>query len=410
MKKVMLVFGTRPEAIKMAPLVKEFQKNTEQFETIVCVTAQHREMLDQVLDLFEIKPDYDLNLMKQGQDLYDVTSRVLLGMRDVLSEAKPDLVLVHGDTTTSTASALAAFYQQIPVGHVEAGLRTHNLYSPWPEEANRQMTGRLATYHFSPTETSKQNLLAEGIKEENIFVTGNTVIDALYMVLAQIKDRSDLKEQVESKLLLSGLKREVVEHYMMKELAGVHVDSMLADNGQPTTDNRKLVLITGHRRENFGNGFLNICDAIKQLAETYPDVDFIYPMHLNPNVRKPIQEVFGSSDNGQLSTDNVHFIEPLEYLPFVYLMSQSHLVLTDSGGIQEEAPGLGKPVLVMRDTTERPEAVDAGTVKLVGTDKVAIIDEVALLLDDEAYYNSMAKANNPYGDGVACARILRVLN
>ncbi|RZT96497.1 UDP-N-acetylglucosamine 2-epimerase (non-hydrolysing) [Ancylomarina subtilis] len=406
MKKIMLVFGTRPEAIKMAPLVKEFQKNTEQFETIVCVTAQHREMLDQVLDLFEIKPDYDLNLMKQGQDLYDVTSRVLLGMRDVLTEVKPDLVLVHGDTTTSTASALAAFYQQIPVGHVEAGLRTHNLYSPWPEEANRQMTGRLATYHFSPTETSKNNLLAEGIKDENIFVTGNTVIDALYMVLDQIKERSDLKEQVESKLIASGLKSEVVEHYMMKELSATLDQPLTNDHSLVTDESRRLVLITGHRRENFGNGFLNICNAIKQLAETYPDVDFIYPMHLNPNVRKPINEVFGSTDNGQLSTDNVHFIEPLEYLPFVYLMSQSHLVLTDSGGIQEEAPGLGKPVLVMRDTTERPEAVDAGTVKLVGTDKNRIINEVAALLDDEAYYNSMAKANNPYGDGKACARIV----
>jgi UDP-N-acetylglucosamine 2-epimerase (non-hydrolysing) len=408
MKKVMLVFGTRPEAIKMAPLVKEFQKNTEQFETIVCVTAQHREMLDQVLDLFEIKPDFDLNLMKQGQDLYDVTSRVLLGMRDVLTDVKPDLVLVHGDTTTSTASALAAFYQQIPVGHVEAGLRTHNLYSPWPEEANRQMTGRLATYHFSPTETSKQNLLAEGIKEENIFVTGNTVIDALYMVLDQIKNRTDLKEQVESKLLASGLKREVVEHYMLKEMASANNDSLVVDNQQPTTDNRRLVLITGHRRENFGDGFLNICNAIKQLAETYPDVDFVYPMHLNPNVRKPIEQVFGSIGEigGNSCNSNIHFIEPLEYLPFVYLMSQSHLVLTDSGGIQEEAPGLGKPVLVMRDTTERPEAVVAGTVKLVGTDRDTIINEVASLLNDEMYYNSMAKANNPYGDGKACCRIL----
>jgi len=409
MKKVMLVFGTRPEAIKMAPLVKEFQKYPEQFETIVCVTAQHREMLDQVLDLFEIKPDFDLNLMKQGQDLYDVTSRVLLGMRDVLTEVKPDLVLVHGDTTTSTASALAAFYQQIPVGHVEAGLRTHNLYSPWPEEANRQMTGRLATYHFSPTETSKQNLLAEGIKEENIFVMGNTVIDALYMVLNQIKNRFDLKEQVEAKLLLCGLKKEVVEHYMMRDLATADRSPLTKGHSLQTTENRRLVLITGHRRENFGDGFLNICNAIRQLAETYPDVDFVYPMHLNPNVRKPIQEVFGSTDNGQLSIENVHFIEPLEYLPFVYLMSHSHLVLTDSGGIQEEAPGLGKPVLVMRDTTERPEAVDAGTVKLVGTDKNAIISEVARLLDDNVYYNSMAKANNPYGDGKACARIINEL-
>ena len=408
MKKVMLVFGTRPEAIKMAPLVKEFQKNTEQFETIVCVTAQHREMLDQVLDLFEIKPDYDLNLMKQGQDLYDVTSRVLLGMRDVLTEVKPDLVLVHGDTTTSTASALAAFYQQIPVGHVEAGLRTHNLYSPWPEEANRQMTGRLATYHFSPTETSKQNLLAEGIKEDKIFVTGNTVIDALYMVLEQIKERSDLKEQVESKLLASGLKKEVVEYYMAKELAGFSDEISPVNSGNSWTGSkRRLVLITGHRRENFGDGFLNICNAIKQLAETYSNVDFIYPMHLNPNVRKPIEEVFGSISEieGNSRNSNIHFIEPLEYLPFVYLMSQSHLVLTDSGGIQEEAPGLGKPVLVMRDTTERPEAVDAGTVKLVGTDKDRIINEVVALLDDETYYHSMAKANNPYGDGKASNKI-----
>ena len=407
----MLVFGTRPEAIKMAPLVKEFQKNTDEFETIVCVTAQHREMLDQVLDLFEIKPDYDLNLMKQGQDLYDVTSRVLLGMRDVLTEVKPDLVLVHGDTTTSTASALAAFYQQIPVGHVEAGLRTHNLYSPWPEEANRQMTGRLATYHFSPTETSKQNLLAEGIKEEDIFVTGNTVIDALYMVLDQIKERSDLKVQVESKLLASGLKPEVVEHYMMKEMASAASTSTPLSDHKPSNDNRRLVLITGHRRENFGEGFLNICNAIKQLAETYPDVDFVYPMHLNPNVRKPIEQVFGAiSEIGRNSYhSNIHFIEPLEYLPFVYLMSQSYLVLTDSGGIQEEAPGLGKPVLVMRDTTERPEAVDAGTVKLVGTEKDTVINEVSSLLNDEAYYNSMAKANNPYGDGEACSRISNVL-
>lgn len=404
----MLVFGTRPEAIKMAPLVKEFQKNTEKFETIVCVTAQHREMLDQVLDLFEIKPDYDLNLMKQGQDLYDVTSRVLLSMRDVLTEAKPDLVLVHGDTTTSTASALAAFYQQISVGHVEAGLRTHNLYSPWPEEANRQMTGRLATYHFAPTETSKQNLLKEGVSENKIFVTGNTVIDALYMVLDQIKERSDLKEQVESKLLASGLKQEVVEHYMQAEVVTNITKDVISDNlcNSCTDSGRKLVLITCHRRENFGEGFLNICNGIKELAVKHPDVDFIYPMHLNPNVRKPIQEVFGSTDTGQLTSNNVHFIEPLEYLPFVYLMSQSYLVLTDSGGIQEEAPGLGKPVLVMRDTTERPEALEAGTVKLVGTDKVRIIEEVTRLINDKSYYQSMSKANNPYGDGQACNRLL----
>lgn len=415
-KTIMLVFGTRPEAIKMAPLVKEFQKYPDKFKTIVCVTAQHREMLDQVLHLFEIKPDYDLNLMKSGQDLYDVTSRVLLGMRDVLVEVKPDLVLVHGDTTTSTAAALAAFYQQIPVGHVEAGLRTHNLYSPWPEEANRQMTGRLATYHFAPTETSKQNLLNEGVSEEKIVVTGNTVIDALYMVLDQIKERSDLKIKVESKLLGSGLKKVVVEHYMMKEM-GFTNDTTEGINLQPTSlkrsgvDSRRLVLITGHRRENFGDGFLNICNAIKQLAETYPDVDFIYPMHLNPNVRKPIEQVFGPiSEIGSNSCNsNIHFIEPLEYLPFVYLMSQSYLVLTDSGGIQEEAPGLGKPVLVMRDTTERPEAVDAGTVKLVGTDRIHIISEVSLLLDDIDYYNSMAKANNPYGQGKACSCLLRMV-
>lgn len=413
MKKVMLVFGTRPEAIKMAPLVKEFQKNAEQFETIVCVTAQHREMLDQVLDLFEITPDYDLNLMKQGQDLYDVTSRVLLGMRDVLSETRPDLVLVHGDTTTSTSAALAAFYQQIPIGHVEAGLRTHNLYSPWPEEANRQLTGRLATYHFAPTETSKKNLLKEGVSENRIFVTGNTVIDALYMVLDQIKERSDLKVQVESKLLASGLRKETVEFYMMKEFSPTSVsviDNQIVSRGYDLTDSRKLVLITGHRRENFGEGFFNICNAIKELAERHPDVDFIYPMHLNPNVRKPIQEVFGATENGQLSTDNVHFVEPLEYLPFVYLMSQSYLVLTDSGGIQEEAPGLGKPVLVMRDTTERPEAVNAGTVKLVGTDKSVIVSEVANLLCDVSSYDAMAKAVNPYGDGKSCSRLIKFVN
>ncbi len=405
----MLVFGTRPEAIKMAPLVKEFQKNNEQFETIVCVTAQHREMLDQVLDLFEIVPDYDLNLMKQGQDLYDVTSRVLLGMRDVLTKAKPDLILVHGDTTTSTSAALAAFYQQIPVGHVEAGLRTHNLYSPWPEEANRQLTGRLATYHFAPTETSKKNLLKEGVSENRIFVTGNSVIDALYKVLDQIKERSDLKVQVESKLLASGLKQEIVDHYMVRESSLVGDNAINYDYSSENGSSRKLILITGHRRENFGEGFLNICNAIKDLAGNYPDVDFIYPMHLNPNVRKPIFEVFGSKDNEQLNAGNVHFIEPLEYLPFVYLMSQSCLVLTDSGGIQEEAPGLGKPVLVMRDTTERPEAVQAGTVKLVGTDRREIVEHVSLLLDNEKYYESMAKANNPYGDGLACERIVAQL-
>lgn len=383
MKKIMLVFGTRPEAIKMAPLVKEFQKHPETFQTIVCVTGQHREMLDQVLHLFDIKPDYDLNIMKQGQDLYDVTSRVLLGMRDVLKEANPDVVLVHGDTTTSTASALAAFYQQIPVGHVEAGLRTHDIYSPWPEEMNRLITGRIATYHFSPTVLSKQNLLDEGINEEAITVTGNTVIDALYMVVDKIKSDKQLGEELETLLRESG--------YDVNRLNGT----------------RKLVLITGHRRENFGEGFISMCRAIKALTEKYPNVDFVYPMHLNPNVRKPIHEVFGE-DLSDL--DNMFFIEPLEYLSFVYLMEKSTIVLTDSGGIQEEAPGLGKPVLVMRDTTERPEALEAGTVKLVGTDYDKIVNEVSALLDDMDYYDRMSKAVNPYGDGLACHRICNSLN
>lgn len=382
MKKIMLVFGTRPEAIKMAPLVKEFQKYPETFQTIVCVTGQHREMLDQVLHLFGIKPDYDLNIMKQGQDLYDVTSRVLLGMRDVLKEANPDVVLVHGDTTTSTASALAAFYQQIPVGHVEAGLRTHDIYSPWPEEMNRLITGRIATYHFSPTALSKQNLLDEGINEEAITVTGNTVIDALYMVVDKIKSDKQLGEELETLLRESG--------YDVNRLNGT----------------RKLVLITGHRRENFGEGFISMCRAIKALTEKYPNVDFVYPMHLNPNVRKPIHEVFGE-DLSDL--DNMFFIEPLEYLSFVYLMEKSTIVLTDSGGIQEEAPGLGKPVLVMRDTTERPEALEAGTVKLVGTDYDKIVNEVSALLDDREYYDKMSKAVNPYGDGLACKRIINSL-
>ena len=380
MKKIMLVFGTRPEAIKMAPLVKEFQKHSETFQTIVCVTGQHREMLDQVLHLFDIKPDYDLNIMKQGQDLYDVTSRVLLGMRDVLKEANPDIVLVHGDTTTSTASALAAFYQQIPVGHVEAGLRTHDIYSPWPEEMNRLITGRIATYHFSPTALSKQNLLDEGINEEAITVTGNTVIDALYMVVDKIKSDKQLGKELETLLRESG--------YDVNRL----------------NSTRKLVLITGHRRENFGEGFISMCRAIKALTEKYPNADFVYPMHLNPNVRKPIHEVFGE-DLSDL--DNMFFIEPLEYLSFVYLMEKSTIVLTDSGGIQEEAPGLGKPVLVMRDTTERPEALEAGTVKLVGTDYDKIVNEVSALLDDREYYDKMSKAVNPYGDGLACERIIR---
>jgi len=378
----MLVFGTRPEAIKMAPLVKEFQKYPESFETIVCVTGQHRQMLDQVLQIFDITPDYDLNIMKQGQDLYDVTARVLTGMRDVLKEVQPDVVLVHGDTTTSTAAALAAFYQQIPVGHVEAGLRTHNIYSPWPEEMNRQITGRIATYNFAPTPLSKQNLLREAVAEDSITVTGNTVIDALYWVVDKIKNDAELNSELEGILKTAG--------YDVNRLA----------NG------KKLVLITGHRRENFGDGFINMCTAIKDLTEKYPDVDFVYPMHLNPNVRKPIHEVFGE-DLSNLG--NMFFIEPLEYLSFVYLMEKSTIVLTDSGGIQEEAPGLGKPVLVMRDTTERPEALDAGTVKLVGTDYNKIVNEVSVLIDDETAYEKMSKAVNPYGDGLACGRIVNSL-
>lgn len=382
MKRIMLVFGTRPEAIKMAPLVKELQKNTKDFQTIVCVTGQHREMLDQVLSIFEIKPGYDLNIMKQGQDLYDVTARVLTGMRDVLKEANPDIVLVHGDTTTSTAAALAAFYQQIPVGHVEAGLRTHNIYSPWPEEMNRQLTGRIATYHFAPTPLSKQNLLMENVAEDRITVTGNTVIDALYMVVDKIKQDKELDAMLERSLRDAG--------YDVARLK----------------DGKALVLITGHRRENFGDGFISMCRAIKALTEKYPEVDFVYPMHLNPNVRRPIHEVFGEDLSG---LKNMFFIEPLEYLSFVYLMEKSTLVLTDSGGIQEEAPGLGKPVLVMRDTTERPEALEAGTVKLVGTDYDRIVSEVSALLDDSAYYDRMSKAVNPYGDGLACKRIVDVL-
>lgn len=378
----MLVFGTRPEAIKMAPLVKEFEKYTDLFRTIVCVTGQHRQMLDQVLHLFEISPDYDLNIMQQGQDLYDVTARVLVGMRDVLKDARPDVVLVHGDTTTSTAAALAAFYQQIPVGHVEAGLRTHNIYSPWPEEMNRQITGRIAAYNFAPTPLSKQNLLREAVNENSIIVTGNSVIDALYWVVDKIKADKSLSAELKGILATAG--------YNIERLS----------------EGKKLVLITGHRRENFGDGFMNMCTAIKDLSHKYPDVDFVYPMHLNPNVRKPIHEVFGE-DLSNLG--NMFFIEPLEYLSFVYLMEKSTIVLTDSGGIQEEAPGLGKPVLVMRDTTERPEALDAGTVKLVGTDYNKIITEVSLLLDDQEYYDKMSKAVNPYGDGLACGRIVDTL-
>lgn len=378
----MLVFGTRPEAIKMAPLVKRFQKHPDKFNTIVCVTGQHRQMLDQVLKIFEIRPDYDLNIMKQGQDLYDVTARVLTGMRDVLKEARPDVVLVHGDTTTSTAAALASFYQQIPVGHVEAGLRTHNIYSPWPEEMNRQIIGRIAVYNFAPTSLSRQNLINEGVSNKKITITGNTVIDALYWVVDKIKNTPSLGIELETTLKKSGY----------------DVDRLC--NG------KKLVLITGHRRENFGDGFISICKSIKTLAEKYPDVDFCYPMHLNPNVRKPIHEVFGSNIE---EFGNLFFIEPLEYLSFVYLMEKSNIVLTDSGGIQEEAPGLGKPVLVMRDTTERPEALDAGTVKLVGTNYDMIVNEVSTLLDDSARYDTMSKAINPYGDGKACERIIKSL-
>ena len=382
MKTVMLVFGTRPEAIKMAPLVKAFQADPENFRTLVCVTGQHREMLDQVLQIFDIQPDYDLNIMKQGQDLYDVTARVLLGMRDVLREARPDAVLVHGDTTTSTAAALAAFYAQLPVGHVEAGLRTHNMYSPWPEEMNRQLTGRIATWHFAPTPLSRQNLLEENVSADRITVTGNTVIDALYWVVDKIRQDAGLSARLDAELLRSG--------YDVSRL----------------NDGRRLVLITGHRRENFGEGFIHMCTAIKDLTQRYPGVDFVYPMHLNPNVRRPIHEVFGQD---LTNLGNMFFIEPLEYLSFVHLMAKSHIVLTDSGGIQEEAPGLGKPVLVMRDTTERPEALEAGTVRLVGTDYQCIFDSVSHLLDDEAAYTAMSRAVNPYGDGKACGRIVEKL-
>ncbi len=376
MIKILSVFGTRPEAIKMAPLVKELGARSVDFQSVVCVTAQHRQMLDQVLDIFSIKPEYDLDIMRQGQDLYDVTSRVLLGMRDVLRKEVPDIVLVHGDTTTSMAVALASFYEKIPVGHIEAGLRTHNIYSPWPEEMNRQITGRIASLHFSPTPLSRQNLLNENVPSENITVTGNTVIDALQMVVSKISGDESLKTDLAMRLRDSG--------YDVSRLS----------------ERRRLVLITGHRRENFGEGFLNICRAIRDLVSKYPDVDFVYPMHLNPNVRKPIAEVFGEK-----TASNVFFIEPLEYLSFVFLMEKSSIVLTDSGGIQEEAPGLGKPVLVMRDTTERPEAVDAGTVKLVGTDYRKIVDGVSLLLDNKAEYDKMSHSVNPYGDGKACGRI-----
>ncbi|NBC82496.1 MAG: UDP-N-acetylglucosamine 2-epimerase (non-hydrolyzing) [Bacteroidetes bacterium] len=375
-KKILIVFGTRPEAIKMAPVVREFQKYPDKFKTIVCVTAQHREMLDQVLRIFEIVPDYDLNLMKPGQDLYDITSRVLLGMRDVMSEIKPDVVFVHGDTTTSSATALTAFYQQIPVAHVEAGLRTNNIYSPWPEEMNRQITGRITTYHFAPTEMAKQNLLKENIAEEKITVTGNTVIDALHIVLDKIENNTQLEnEQLE----------------------------FIQSKGYAINASRKIILITGHRRENFGQGFVNICEALKEIALKNPDFDVVYPVHLNPNVQTPVRDILKD-------ISNVYLIEPLEYLPFVYLMSKSYLIITDSGGIQEEAPSLGKPVLVMRDTTERPEAVEAGTVVLVGTDKQKIVNETIELINNLAYFNKMSKAHNPYGDGEASIKISTALN
>ena len=380
MKKVMLVFGTRPDAIKMAPLVKAFESDTKNFKTQVCVTGQHRQMLDQVLKLFKITPDFDLNIMKQGQDLYDITSRVLLGMRDVLTQAAPDIVFVHGDTTTSTAAALAAFYKQIDVAHIEAGLRTNDIYNPWPEEMNRQITGRIAKYHFSPTPLARENLLRENVDPAKITVTGNTGIDALHFVANEIKQSQELRDSLEKVLLSAG--------YDTKRLAS----------------GKKLILITGHRRENFGDGFIHMCKAIKHLNKKYPDADFVYPMHLNPNVRRPIKEVFGDEKQ-----ENMFFIEPLDYLPFVYLMEKSHIVLTDSGGIQEEAPGLGKPVLVMRETTERTEAVTAGTVKLVGTNFDKIVAEVSRLMDDESEYEKMGKAVNPYGDGKACPRILEFL-
>lgn len=377
----MLVFGTRPEAIKMCPLVKKLQEHIDDFKTIVCVTGQHREMLDQVLTIFDVKPDYDLNIMKQGQDLYDITARVLTGMRDILKETRPDIVLVHGDTTTSTAAALAAFYQQIPVGHVEAGLRTNDIYSPWPEEMNRQITSRIATYNFAPTPLSEQNLKEEKAMGQ-IFVTGNTVIDALHLVVNKLNTDTQLNKQLDEVLLDSG--------YDVSRLK----------------DGRRLVLITGHRRENFGEGFINMCNAIRDLKNKYSNVDFVYPMHLNPNVRKPIHEVFGE-DLSNLG--NMFFIEPLQYLEFVYLMEKSTIVLTDSGGIQEEAPGLGKPVLVMRDTTERPEALASGTVRLVGTNYDKIMEEVSTLLDSKEAYDLMSKAVNPYGDGKACERIIEAL-
>jgi UDP-N-acetylglucosamine 2-epimerase (non-hydrolysing) len=392
-KKVLIVFGTRPEAIKMAPLVIEFKRRSDHFDTVVCVTAQHREMLDQVLALFNIRPDHDLNIMRSGQDLYDVTSRVMLGMRSVLNKTKPNLILVHGDTTTSTAAALSAFYQQIPVGHVEAGLRTNNIYSPWPEEMNRQLTSRLASYHFSPTEQSKKNLLKEGIESSKVFITGNTVIDALHWVLKKSDNTYKLKEKVLAIIRNEGIGIDTYNDWLVK--------------------NRKLVLVTGHRRENFGQGFLNICNAIKELSVIFPEIDFVYPMHLNPNVRNSIKTVFGQLNENEnivrKENSNVYFLEPLDYLPFIHLMNASHLILTDSGGIQEEAPSLGKPVLVMRETTERPEALKSGTVKLVGTDKQKIINEMSRLIQDEKYYKKISMAVNPYGDGRAAEYIVNII-
>jgi len=389
-KRILLVFGTRPEAIKMAPLYVEFKKHTQYFEVMICVTGQHRQMLDQVLGLFDIRPEYDLDIMQQGQDLYDITSKVLLGMRDVLNESKPDLILVHGDTSTSTATALSAFYQQIPVGHVEAGLRTYNIYSPWPEEINRQLTGRISSFHFAPTQKSKNNLISEGVLDETIDVTGNTVIDSLYWVLDRVNNDHGLRAQINKDLISSGL-------------PNYNIDSWEGVNGH---SKRKMILITGHRRENFGDGFLNICKAIKYLSNKYTFVDFVYPMHLNPNVRLAIQTVFGPLDVFKKETCNVFFIEPLDYLPFVKLMNSCYIILTDSGGIQEEAPSLGKPVLVMRDTTERPEALEEGTVRLVGTNELLIINSVEKLIEDEKEYTLMSGAKNPYGDGLASARII----
>ncbi|NQU85741.1 MAG: UDP-N-acetylglucosamine 2-epimerase (non-hydrolyzing) [Mariniphaga sp.] len=432
MKKILLVFGTRPEAIKMAPLVKELQKHPDIFETMVCVTGQHREMLDQVLNLFEIIPDYDLNIMKARQNLYDVTSRVLLGMRDVLTEAKPDIVLVHGDTTTSTTAALASFYQQIPVGHIEAGLRTHNIYSPWPEEMNRQITGRLTKYHFAPTPLSKQNLLAEGISEDKIHVTGNTVIDALHLVLDKIKNDNNINETITKILISLGLPLGKLNSWQNSQENTKFAKSSTSQDSiqnndyrrsttskHPFVESRKLVLITGHRRENFGQGFLNICEAIKHLAKSFPEVDFVYPMHLNPNVRNAIKDVFGvtgipnkNEESHKLSfkqSRNTYFIEPLDYLPFVYLMNLSNIILTDSGGIQEEAPSLGKPVLVMRDNSERPEAIYAETVKLVGTSIDKIVGATTKLLKDKVEYLKMINAKNPYGDGKSALVIYNIL-